>query len=109
MDETGITIDRHKTAIRRTGFSLPITCLLRDELLQPNVTVFDYGCGRGQDLELLAGLQLQCDGWTVQVAMGRIQSMNDADAKYGIALPNMPQFTRMWGRLPGFAGHRTTV
>lgn len=63
MDETGITIDRHKTAIRRTGFSLPVNCLLRDSLLHPTATFFDYGCGRGQDLDLLAGMDIPCTGW----------------------------------------------
>ena len=63
MDETATTIDRHKTAIRRTGFSLPVNCLLRDQLLHPNVTFFDYGCGRGQDLDLLGGMAIPCNGW----------------------------------------------
>src|SRR5256885_221389 len=56
-------IPRHKTAIRRPGFSLPVKSLLRDGLLPPQQTFFDYGCGRGQDLHLLRDLGIPCDGW----------------------------------------------
>ena len=56
-------IPRHKTAIRRPGFSLPVKCLLRDGLLAPEQTLFDYGCGRGQDLLLLQDLGIPGDGW----------------------------------------------
>lgn len=56
-------IARHKTAIRRPSFSLPIKCLLRDGLLGPSSALFDYGCGHGQDLKLLRDMEIQCDGW----------------------------------------------
>ncbi len=54
-------IARHKTAIRRPTFSRPIKCLLRDGLIGPSTTVFDYGCGHG--IELLRGIHIPCDGW----------------------------------------------
>ncbi|MEO8495818.1 MAG: hypothetical protein ABI614_12155 [Planctomycetota bacterium] len=56
-------IARHKTAIRRPSFSRPIACLLRDGLVDPSKTLIDYGCGHGQDLELLSDMNIQCDGW----------------------------------------------
>ncbi len=56
-------IARHKTAIRRPSFSLPIKCLLRDGLLDSSRTFFDYGCGHGQDLKLLADMDIECHGW----------------------------------------------
>lgn len=56
-------IQRHKTAIRRGDFSRPVKCLLRDGLLNKAVTFFDYGCGRGEDLELLAIEGVACGGW----------------------------------------------
>ena len=56
-------IARHKTAIRRPSFSLPIKCLLRDGLVPQETTVFDYGCGHGQDLNLLRDMDIPCDGW----------------------------------------------
>jgi DNA phosphorothioation-associated putative methyltransferase len=63
MDSAGIAVHRHKTAIRRPGFSLPINCLLRDGLLDGTRSLFDYGCGRGQDLALLQDLGIACEGW----------------------------------------------
>jgi DNA phosphorothioation-associated putative methyltransferase len=56
-------IQRHKTAIRRGDFSRPVKCLLRDRLLDKDVSFFDYGCGRGEDLELLAAEGITCGGW----------------------------------------------
>jgi DNA phosphorothioation-associated putative methyltransferase len=61
-DDTPL-IQRHKTAIRRQGLSLPIKCLLRDGLLDASQSLFDYGCGRGQDLDLLREMSIPCDGW----------------------------------------------
>ena len=58
-----IAIPRHKTAIRRGDFSRPIKCALRDGLIDQSVTVFDYGCGRGVDLQLLNQEGVSCDGW----------------------------------------------
>jgi hypothetical protein len=55
MNQTEGTIARHKTAIRRPSYSLPIKCLLRDGLIYAETSVFDYGCGHGQDIELLRG------------------------------------------------------
>src|SRR6185312_6842836 len=57
------SIQRHKTAIRRVGLSRPVGCLLRDGLVDSSKTVFDYGCGRGQDLALLQDMGIGCSGW----------------------------------------------
>jgi DNA phosphorothioation-associated putative methyltransferase len=57
------TIPRHKTAIHRIGLSRPVQCALRDGLLGPAATLFDYGCGHGHDLDLLAELGIPCAGW----------------------------------------------
>ena len=56
-------IARHKTAIRRHDLSLPVKCLLRDGLINTNTTVFDYGCGHGENVELLNGKAISCSGW----------------------------------------------
>lgn len=56
-------IERHKTAIRRGDFSRPVKCLLRDGLVGEDVTLFDYGCGRGEDIELLSADGYMCSGW----------------------------------------------
>jgi DNA phosphorothioation-associated putative methyltransferase len=61
--ETHTTILRHKTAIRRGDLSRPVKSALHDGLIVPTATVFDYGCGYGQDIELLASQGIACDGW----------------------------------------------
>src|SRR5579872_4399885 len=58
-----ISIQRHKTAIRRGDFSRPVKCLLRDGLVGKDVTFFDYGCGRGEDVELLTIKGVVSEGW----------------------------------------------
>jgi len=54
---------RHKTAIRRRDLSLPLKCALRDEVIGSEHSVFDYGCGRGQDVDLLRAAGITCEGW----------------------------------------------
>jgi DNA phosphorothioation-associated putative methyltransferase len=56
-------IPRHKTAIRRGAFSRPVKCLLRDGLLDRTATLFDYGCGHGEDVDLLQADGYRCSGW----------------------------------------------
>jgi DNA phosphorothioation-associated putative methyltransferase len=58
-----VLVHRHRTAIKRASFSLPVKCMLRDGLLTPSTQVFDYGCGHGRDLELLSDMGIPCDGW----------------------------------------------
>ena len=38
-----------------------------------------------------------------------LQRMDDPDARYSIALPDMPQFRGLWDRLPELAKERTTI
>lgn len=47
-------VSRHKTAISRTELSRPIKLALTDGILSPELRFFDYGCGLGDDLRLLA-------------------------------------------------------
>jgi DNA phosphorothioation-associated putative methyltransferase len=56
-------IPRHKTAIRRADLSRPVKAALHDGLIGPTSTVFDYGCGHGQDIEFLAAQGIACSGW----------------------------------------------
>ena len=57
------TIHRHKTAIRRHDLSLPVKCLVRDALISTETSVFDYGCGHGENIELLSARDISCRGW----------------------------------------------
>ncbi|QEG21005.1 hypothetical protein MFFC18_08570 [Mariniblastus fucicola] len=56
-------VPRHKTAIKRGSYSKPVKCLLRDGLLSDSKVFFDYGCGHGRDLDLLADIDISCQGW----------------------------------------------
>ncbi|NOQ36003.1 MAG: DNA phosphorothioation-associated putative methyltransferase [Methylococcaceae bacterium] len=54
---------RHKTALSRSGLSAPVQCLMRHELLTVEQSFFDYGCGRGDDLNNLAENDFKVAGW----------------------------------------------
>ncbi|PIQ28033.1 DNA phosphorothioation-associated methyltransferase [bacterium (Candidatus Blackallbacteria) CG17_big_fil_post_rev_8_21_14_2_50_48_46] len=56
-------IHRHKTAIHRGELSKPVRLALEDGLLTQENTFFDYGCGRGGDLQRLKRKGFQCEGW----------------------------------------------
>jgi DNA phosphorothioation-associated putative methyltransferase len=56
-------VARHKTALSRTALSRPLASALGDGLIDPLESVFDYGCGRGDDLRNLATLGFAVDGW----------------------------------------------
>lgn len=56
-------VARHRTALVRQGFSAPIQTLARYGFLDGRFTVFDYGCGRGDDVRGLLENSLQAGGW----------------------------------------------
>lgn len=56
-------IERHRTALSRYGFSAPIQMLSRFGFLDKTRSLFDYGCGRGDDVRRLKGLGIEAAGW----------------------------------------------
>lgn len=56
-------VSRHLTALSRRFLSAPVQALLRYELLNDSRTFFDYGCGKGNDLEGLRMLGVSVSGW----------------------------------------------
>lgn len=56
-------VQRHLTALVRYGFSAPIQMLARFGFLDASRSVFDYGCGRGDDLRGLQENGIQALGW----------------------------------------------
>ncbi|MHB8993698.1 MAG: DNA phosphorothioation-associated putative methyltransferase [Armatimonadota bacterium] len=56
-------IARHQTAIARTELSRPVRALLELGLLTSATSFLDYGCGRGDDLRLLAARGIHGAGW----------------------------------------------
>lgn len=57
------SIDRHKTALVRHELSAPMKTLAKHGFLQGDYSVFDYGCGRGDDLRELEAHGLDVSGW----------------------------------------------
>jgi len=56
------------------------------------------GCGSSNPMRV---------NYFLQVVTETLQRMNDPNAKYSIALPDIQQFRRLWGRFPALAKHRT--
>jgi DNA phosphorothioation-associated putative methyltransferase len=63
LDEPGKSIRRHLTALSRANFSAPVQALLRHGLIHSDSTVFDYGCGKGDDVRNLCTNGIQALGW----------------------------------------------
>ncbi|EIU6793717.1 DNA phosphorothioation-associated putative methyltransferase [Vibrio parahaemolyticus] len=56
-------IDRHKTAIVRHELSSPMKTLAKQGYLDGRFSIFDYGCGRGDDLRELEAHGIDALGW----------------------------------------------
>jgi hypothetical protein len=56
-------IARDRTAVTRNFLSRPLQQAYADGILDGDVTVFDYGCGRGDDLRTLSRLNIEASGW----------------------------------------------
>jgi DNA phosphorothioation-associated putative methyltransferase len=60
---TTAMVARHRTAMSRSSLSRPLATAVADQILAPGSSVFDYGCGRGDDLRHLQALGYVADGW----------------------------------------------
>jgi hypothetical protein len=56
-------IDRHRTALSRYDLSKPVKTMIESAVLKPGLTFFDYGCGRGADVQGLRSLGYLAQGW----------------------------------------------
>ena len=56
-------IERHKTAISRYNFSQPIKTIFEYDLVNEDTTIFDYGCGQGDDIKGLIENGNNAAGW----------------------------------------------
>lgn len=56
-------IERYKTALVRHGLSAPMKTLVKHGFLEGSYSIFDYGCGRGDDLRELEAHGLDALGW----------------------------------------------
>jgi DNA phosphorothioation-associated putative methyltransferase len=64
-------IARHLTALTRCGFSAPVQLLHRHGFLDGKLTVFDYGCGKGDDMRGLSANGITAEGWDPHYAADR--------------------------------------
>lgn len=56
-------ISRHLTALSRSNLSAPMQCLARHGFLDGTFSVFDYGCGKGDDIRNLTANAIPISGW----------------------------------------------
>jgi len=63
LDASPIAISRHLTALSRNNYSAPIQLLQRFGYLDGSRTLFDYGCGKGDDLRGLVANGVHAAGW----------------------------------------------
>jgi len=50
---TAVVVKRHRTAISRGQLSVPLQTAARHGFLDGSKSIFDYGCGRGNDVAIL--------------------------------------------------------
>ena len=62
-DEDHHVVARHKTAIVRHDLSKPMQLMMRFGLVTPQRSLFDYGCGQGEDIEALVSQGFDAFGW----------------------------------------------
>ena len=63
MNRIGQPIARHRTALTRSTLSSPFRHLADLGFLDGGHTIFDYGCGKGDDLRLLDDMGVEAEGW----------------------------------------------
>lgn len=70
-------IARHLTALSRSNLSAPMQCLARHGFLDGTLTVFDYGCGKGDDIRNLSANAITVSGWDPHYAPERPKQAAD--------------------------------
>lgn len=76
-DAPGPPVLRHRTALQRYSLSTPMQALWKHGYLDGRCTVFDYGCGRGDDLRLLKELGVDASGWDPHFAAQHEKRQSD--------------------------------
>jgi DNA phosphorothioation-associated putative methyltransferase len=56
-------VARHRTALSRHKLSRPVQLAIEDGLINQTTRVFDYGCGKGDDVRNLIEHGIACSGW----------------------------------------------
>lgn len=58
-----IDVARYKTALSRRDLSQPVSLMLRWGVIERESSVFDYGCGQGDDVAILNANGIEAFGW----------------------------------------------
>lgn len=58
-----INVERHRTAIDRDRLSVPMQLLARHHYFDGSFSIFDYGCGKGDDVRELEAHGLDIHAW----------------------------------------------
>ena len=61
--EEHVEVSRHKTAIVRGDLSQPMQLMLRLGMVTSERSLFDYGCGQGEDVSALTSQGYEAFGW----------------------------------------------
>ncbi len=61
--EIKLEIKRHRGAIKLNDLSRPVRLAVSFGVLKKENTLFDYGCGHGEDIKLLGNQGYQTNGW----------------------------------------------
>jgi DNA phosphorothioation-associated putative methyltransferase len=77
VNEEAAEIRREKTAIFRDRLSTPMQMLLKHQYLDGDHSIFDYGCGRGDDLRALESQGISATGWDPHYAPDNPKSVAD--------------------------------
>lgn len=76
----------HRTAKSRKNFSTPIQFLLKEEYIkEKHMTILDYGCGRGYDVEHLANMGFYVKGFDPN---GKYNDYDVLDEQYDVITCN---------------------
>jgi DNA phosphorothioation-associated putative methyltransferase len=63
IEEEHVEVSRHRTAIVRGAVSQPMQAMLRLGVVATDRSVFDYGCGQGEDVAALSAQGYEAFGW----------------------------------------------
>ena len=63
QETVAVDVARHRTAIIRRDLSQPAQMLVSHRIVTEGTTVFDYGCGQGDDVAALTANGFQAFGW----------------------------------------------
>ncbi|QQZ28829.1 DNA phosphorothioation-associated putative methyltransferase [Thiothrix subterranea] len=63
MTKKTSNVERHRTALTRYALSKPMQLLAKHDFLEGKHTIFDYGCGKGSDVDILRQNNLTANGW----------------------------------------------